>query len=255
MGVTAPIAGSNADKKSGKPASGSQEETVRRLTEKVERVTAAQKWAASGHDPSEIFMTMTEKFQPLMQAGKIAEAEAVVDGVLKKLGMDVNAAAAAPADEPSAEERMVTRVHKIQKELPAWLKKTGRKEESDALMKTLKKQLAVMNFAEAEKTADAILKMMGLTIAPGVSPERPANANNPRHAAHMDPKHAADPFVAFIPQQLVFLASDRIALKPEQRDALLARIENDAATVDGAQDSNGKRIRRTRGSDFAGTPG
>ena len=170
-------------------------------------------------------MTMTEKFQPLMQAGKIAEAEAVVDGVLKKLGMDVNAATAAPADEPSAEERMVTRVHKIQKELPAWVKKTGRKEESDALMKTLKEQLAVTNFAEAEKTADTILKMMGLTIAPAVPPDRPANANNPKHAAEIDPKHAADPFAAFFPQQLVFLASDRIALKPEQRDALLARIK------------------------------
>ena len=86
MGVTAPIAGANADKKSDKPASGSQEETVRRLTEKVERVKAGEKWAASGHDPAEIFMTMKEKFQPLMQAGKIAEAEAVVDGLLKKLG-------------------------------------------------------------------------------------------------------------------------------------------------------------------------
>ena len=218
MGVTAPIAGANADKKSDKPASGSQEETVRRLTEKVERVKAgAQKWAASGHDPAEIFMTMKEKFQPLMQAGKIAEAEAVVDGVLKQLGMAVNAPAAATADEPSPEERVLVRIHKIQKELPAWVKKTGRKEESDALMKTLKEQLADMNFAEAEKTADTILKMMGLTIAPAVPPDRPANANNP--------KHAADPFAAFFPQQLVFLASDRIALKPEQRDALLTRVK------------------------------
>ena len=43
MGVTAPIAGANAGKKSDKPASGSQEETVRRLTEKVERVKAGAK--------------------------------------------------------------------------------------------------------------------------------------------------------------------------------------------------------------------
>ena len=216
--LTALIAGANADKKSDKPASGSQEETVRRLTEKVERVTAgAQKWADSGHDPAEIFMTMKEKFQPLMQAGKIAEAEAVVDGVLKQLGMAVNAPAATTADEPSPEERVLVRIHKIQKELPAWVKQTGRKEEADALMKTLKAQVADMNFPEAEKTADTILKMMGLTIAPAVRPDRPANANNP--------EHAADPFAAFFPQQLVFLASDRIALKPEQRDALLARIK------------------------------
>jgi Spy/CpxP family protein refolding chaperone len=218
MGVTAPIAGANADRKSDKPASGSQEETVRRLTEKVERVKAgAQKWADSGHDPSEIFTIMQEKFQPLMQVGKIVEAEAVVDGVLKKLGMAVNAPAAATADEPSPEERVLVRIHKIQKELPAWVKETGRKEESDTLMKALKEQLADRNFAEAEKTADTILKMMGLTIAPALPSDRPANANNP--------KRSADPLAAFFPQQLVFLASDRIALKPEQRDALLTRVK------------------------------
>ena len=132
-------------------------------------------------------------------------------------------APAAPADEPSAEERMVTRVHKIQKELPAWVKKTGRKEEADELMKKLKEQLAATNLAEAEKTADAILKMMGLTLAPAVPPERPANINDSKHGGKLDPTHAADPFTAFFPQQLVFLASDRIALKQEQRDALLAQ--------------------------------
>ena len=96
-------------------------------------------------------MTMKEKFQPLMQAGKIAEAEAVVDGVLKQLGMAVNAPAAATADEPSPEERVLVRIHKIQKELPAWVKKTGRKEESDALMKTLKKQLADDEFPRSRE--------------------------------------------------------------------------------------------------------
>jgi Spy/CpxP family protein refolding chaperone len=221
MGVSAPIPAGNDDPKGGKrsdrSATGSQEETVRRLTEKVERVTTgAQKWAASGHDPSEIFKIMQEQFQPLMQAGKITEAEAVVDGVLKKLGMDVKPAAAASADEAS-EERMVTRVHQIQKELPAWVKKTGRKEESDALMKKLKEQLAARNFVDAEETADAILKMMGVAAAPAVAPERPANVN--------DSRHGAEPFAAFFPQQLVFLASDRIALKPEQRDALLAQVK------------------------------
>ena len=222
MGMTAPIAAN----KSGKPAADSQEETVRRLTEKVERVKAgAQKWAASGHDPAEIFMPMKEKFQPLMEAGKIAEAEAVVDGLLKKLGMDVKAATLATADEPSAEDRMVTKIHRIQKELPAWVKKTGKKEEADAMMKTLKAQLAEKNLAEAEKTSEAIMKMMGLTPAPAVRAERPANGNESQHAGNHDPNHGPDPFTAFFPHQLVFLASDRIALKPAQRDALLSRIK------------------------------
>jgi Spy/CpxP family protein refolding chaperone len=58
---------------------------------------------------------------------------------------------------------------------------------------------------------------MGVTVAPAVAAERPANVS--------DSRHAADPFAAFIPQQLVFLASDRIGLKPEQRDALLAQVK------------------------------
>ena len=197
----------------------SPEETTKRLTEKVERVTAgAQKWAASGRDPAEIFRTMQEKFQPLMQAGKIVEAEAVVDGVLKQLGMDVKAPTATRANEPSDEERVLTRVHMIQKELPAWIKKSGKQAESDALMLKLKEQLAAVNFAEAEKTADAILKLMGLTISP------PANAEPTTTAA--DPKNAGDPFAAFFPQQLVFLAGDRIALTQEQNDTFRARVNS-----------------------------
>jgi Spy/CpxP family protein refolding chaperone len=161
---------------------------------------------------------MQEKLQPLMKAGKIAEAEAEVDGVLKKLGMDVKpTAASATTDEASAEERMVARVHQIQKELPAWVKKTGKKEEANALMKTLKEQLAARNFVDAEKTADALLKMMGVAVAPAVAAERSANVH--------ESGHNPEPFAAFIPQQLVFLASHRIALKPEQRDALLAQVK------------------------------
>ena len=126
--------------------------------------------------------------------------------MLKQLGMAVNAPAAANADEPSSEERVLVRIHKIQKELPAWVKKTGQKKQADALMKTLKKQLADTNFAAAEKTADTILKMMGLTIAPAVPPGRRVNANHPKHDVENNPKNAADPFAAFFPQQLVFLA-------------------------------------------------
>ena len=67
------------EKKSDKPAASSPQETEKRLTEKVERVTAgAKKWAASGRDPSEILKTMQERFAPLMNAGKVVEAEAVV---------------------------------------------------------------------------------------------------------------------------------------------------------------------------------
>jgi len=62
------------------------EDAQRRLSEKVERVKAgAQKWAESGRDPSEIARAMEEKFKPLIDGGKIIEAEAEVDRILEQL--------------------------------------------------------------------------------------------------------------------------------------------------------------------------
>jgi Spy/CpxP family protein refolding chaperone len=62
------------------------ESTRKRLTEKVERVKeGAQTWADSGRDPSEIFTTMEEKFKPLIEAGKVVEAEAELDRLLDRL--------------------------------------------------------------------------------------------------------------------------------------------------------------------------
>ena len=62
------------------------EDMRQRLTAKVERVQAGvRKWAESGRDPSEIAKTMQEKFKPLMDAGKVIEAEAELDRVLETL--------------------------------------------------------------------------------------------------------------------------------------------------------------------------
>ncbi|MGO8751163.1 MAG: Spy/CpxP family protein refolding chaperone [Thermoguttaceae bacterium] len=67
----------------------SAEAVRKRLTEKVDRVKqGVQKWADSGHDPSAIFKTMTEKFKPLMDAGKVVEAEAELDRVLEQFKPD-----------------------------------------------------------------------------------------------------------------------------------------------------------------------
>jgi hypothetical protein len=220
MGASAPDTGPEIEKKPVNPRSDSPEETTRRLTKKVERVMeGAQKWAASGRDPAEIAKIMQEKFQPLMQAGKVVEAEAVVDGVLKRLGVDVGASSAAPAKESSDEERVLIMVHLIQKELPAWVQKTGKQAEADAFKLKLKEQLAAMNYVAALKTADSIMEMMGLS-APA-----DAHAVGPRGTAH-DSRNAADPFAAFFPQQLVFLARDRIALTKEQYDTLCARVNS-----------------------------
>jgi len=65
-------------------------EVRQRLTEKVERVQeGAQKWVASGRDPSVIARAMDEKVKPLMDAGKPLEAEAEVDRLLELIKSDV----------------------------------------------------------------------------------------------------------------------------------------------------------------------
>jgi Spy/CpxP family protein refolding chaperone len=62
------------------------EDTRKRLSEKVEHVTEdMQKWAASGRDPSAVGKTMQEKFKPLIEAGKVIEAEAVLDRLLEQI--------------------------------------------------------------------------------------------------------------------------------------------------------------------------
>jgi hypothetical protein len=66
---------------------------------------------------------------------------------------------------PSLTERLPPKIHKIQQELPAWMEKTGNKEAA-ALMQKMQEQLKAKNFEEVEKTADAILQMMGASAQP-----------------------------------------------------------------------------------------
>ncbi|HEY8749690.1 MAG TPA: hypothetical protein VIM11_17025 [Tepidisphaeraceae bacterium] len=60
----------------------------------------------------------------------------------------------------SLTDRLPPKIHQIQKELPAWIQKTGNNDAA-ALMQQLQAQLKAKNFEEVEKTADLILKMMG----------------------------------------------------------------------------------------------
>jgi Spy/CpxP family protein refolding chaperone len=65
------------------------EDARKRLSEKVERVKeGVQKWAAGGRDPSSIALEMEEKFKPLIEAGKVIEAEAELDHVIEQLKED-----------------------------------------------------------------------------------------------------------------------------------------------------------------------
>jgi hypothetical protein len=169
MGVSAPVVGQRSGNKPQPtaPSNPPSNDPTKRLTEKVERVQAGvQKWIASGRDPSPIGKAMQEKFKPLMEAGKVVEAEAELDRILEQLG-DEGAASDAPAipqDTSSYEERLPPKIHRIQKELPVWNEKPGNKEKAAAFMQKLKEHLDAMNFAEAEKTADAFLAAMGVKV-------------------------------------------------------------------------------------------
>ena len=68
----------------------------------------------------------------------------------------------AKTTEASLMERLPPKIHRIQKELPAWMQKAeaGNKEKAAALMQKLDEQLKAKNFEEVEKTADSILKLM-----------------------------------------------------------------------------------------------
>ncbi len=67
-------------------------------------------------------------------------------------------------------ERLPPKIHKIQKELPAWIQKSGDKEkaaQATALMRKLDERLKAKDFEAVEKTADSILKVIGMsTTAP-----------------------------------------------------------------------------------------
>ena len=61
----------------------------RRIAAKAERVhEGLQTWAASGRDPSAIVKTLQETIKPLMEAGKLIEAEPELDRVLEQLKQD-----------------------------------------------------------------------------------------------------------------------------------------------------------------------
>ena len=207
--------------KGGQPAdegrAASSDELRQRLTAKVERVKAgAQQWMASGRNPMDLLKVMQEEFQPLMQAGKPAEAEAVLDRVLDQLGVPADEKPVAPSGGSDAEERVLARVHAIQNALPAWIEKHGKSAACDALLQSLRQQLAERNFAEAEKTADEVLSLMGIPV-PAAEPSRPAA---PRDGGSLQ----QDPFSKLIRPQFVCLASDAIKLTDQQRDALLTLL-------------------------------
>jgi len=52
------------------------------------------------------------------------------------------------------------KVHQIQRELPGWIQRTGRKADAETLVKRLDTAIKASNFTEAARVADLILKMI-----------------------------------------------------------------------------------------------
>jgi hypothetical protein len=66
----------------------------------------------------------------------------------------------AKAETSTLMERLPPKIHKIQRELPVWIQKGGNTERATALTQQLDANLKANDLAAAEKTADAILKML-----------------------------------------------------------------------------------------------
>ncbi|MEI7728859.1 MAG: hypothetical protein WCO56_04775 [Verrucomicrobiota bacterium] len=89
----------------------------------------------------------------------------------------------------SLHERLPPKIQKIQRELPAWLQKTGNKE-ALALMKKMHGQMQAKDWLEVEKTADAILKMMDGSAPASASPGNASTAA-PAESAEAAPQRVA----------------------------------------------------------------
>jgi hypothetical protein len=104
-------------------------------------------------------MPLTKNLDAFIKNKKWQEADKVADDLLTLIKA-VPRGEAKPESSPVS-QRLPPKIQKIQKTLPAWIQKTGNTKEASVLMKKLEEHLKAKDFEEAEKTADAILKMIG----------------------------------------------------------------------------------------------
>jgi hypothetical protein len=106
-------------------------------------------------------MPLTEKLKAFIKDRHWLEADKVADELLALMKGDSQIEAKTKA--LPLMDRLPLKIQKIQKELPAWSQKTGNTEKATALMQKLDEHLKAKKFEEAEKTADSILKMIGVS--------------------------------------------------------------------------------------------
>jgi hypothetical protein len=121
-------------------------------------------WGVGGEAHKDMdFRVVTEGDEALRAYRKFLNGEPLIERI---------------SEAPTLLELLPLKIHRIQKELPAWVQNGGDKDKTTALMKELQGHLKAKNFEEAEKTADSILKMMGASAQPA-SQDTPIDANVP----------------------------------------------------------------------------
>ncbi len=176
-----PDAGSPAAPKStaGAPSGQLDEATRKRLTEKVERVKAgAHKWAEGGRDPSVIGHAMEAKFKPLMEAGKIVEAEAELDLVLEQLSKGPQGTASPASSTETVHQRVAAKIELI---------KTGARKlaeggtDPSAILTTMQEKVGPLldagRLLEAEPELDRVLAQLKPDGKSTDSPPAPAKTS------------------------------------------------------------------------------
>jgi hypothetical protein len=105
-------------------------------------------------------MRLVKQFQSLIKDRKWQEADKVADELLAMMKGD--SPIEAKAEALSLSERLPPKIHRIQKELPAWIGgDADKKNKATSLMQQLQEHLKAKHFEEAERTADSILEMIG----------------------------------------------------------------------------------------------
>ena len=139
-----------------------EQEASRRISAKAERVKeGAQKWVASGRDPSSIAQAMEGKFKPLMEADKVFEAEAVLDRVLKQLTPDGKSTESPTAPTEAVHQRVAAKVERVMQGAHKWAE-SGR--DPSAIGKTMEEKVKPLldagKFIEADAELDRVLEQL-----------------------------------------------------------------------------------------------
>ena len=220
-----------------------------RITEKVERVKeGVQQQMANGRNPSAIAKAMQETIRPLMESGKVIEAEAELDRLLEQLKSDglrpetkqgAQSFAEFSPDQPqttmgdlglqlifnsldSPIGRIKSKMQLVKTLAPEWTKRGGNAAKLQSLMEKVAQHGKKHKFVEAEMTVDEILALLGANYKPA------ANASKDIH------RQERDAFIAHAKQFNITGIEEYMGLavvEPERGKANWSQYREDAAAI------------------------